>query len=148
MVMAYGFNPGESILAAKDSDGNLLCCAEHLDNLFSSGHKFAALVSQMAMVEAALHLHAKAVIQINGLAIVIPKKATFGTIKKIVVDNELIADAVVIAKLDSYVADRNDLAHNIIVRFASADLDASYKVGTDLISFFCGEMFSEVLAHN
>lgn len=136
MVMVYGVETNEYSLAAVDSDNIVFCWVERLDEMFASGLKFEALVAQMALVEAALHMYAGSVIQIGGLNIKVPTKATFGIVKKFIIDNKLIDDVAIVSKLEGYVADRNNLAHNLIVHYASYNFDAIYGVGGELIIYF------------
>lgn len=155
MVMVLGDSPGQSKIAATDSESNLLTDIERLDYLFTNGQRFEATVAQMALIEALLLFYLKAKIQSEGAKVKEDleklhknRKLTFGKVKDIVIKNNVLHDEAIKPDLVKYVSYRNDLAHNLIGSFSSVDLDDFYARGQRLADFFHAYLLLIVKHHN
>ena len=154
MVVAIGDKPNQSKVTATDKNNHLITHVERLDHLFQNGFQFEAAVSQMALVEALLLFYLKSRIQADGFTVKEnlenlhrAKRLTFGKVKDIVINNNILHDTSIQPDLISYVGYRNDLAHNLISTFSSVDLQQFYTIGQRLIGFFYTYLLQIVKRH-
>ncbi len=141
MTIGIGFEPG--LITAVDSDGELLTRVERLDYLYKTGFRFEAAVSQMVLVEALLFAYFKARIQADRIDIKEDfdslwksRRLTFGKVKKMVLDNNILHDKSIASGLIEYVNHRNELAHKLVLMIRRVDFEHFYGLGQTLISFF------------
>ncbi|MFH1459990.1 MAG: hypothetical protein ABIG64_06425 [Candidatus Omnitrophota bacterium] len=143
MVVKLGQMSSESKISAFDSSNKLLTNIERINQLYDKGMEFEAAICQMAIIEALTLFYLKARIQADKKKVKedIKKirknnKLTFGTVKKIIINNNVLEDNSIGQDLINYVDYRNDLAHNLIETFNSIDLKNFYKIGQKLINFY------------
>lgn len=136
-----GDNRDEADIWVVDASERVLTSARRIDELQRAGYIFEAAVAQATVVEGLLLCYLLTAKQIDLIKFdnttekrLAEERITFGQVKDALKKAQAFHNAALAGDVESYVAERNQLAHHLAIGLKAYDLEQFYEKGRHIAS--------------
>lgn len=144
----------EKDIAAVGVDQQPLTSLERQESMFKSGWRFEAAISRAAMVEGLLLQYLLCAKQVRGVTFdtrtqqrLTDERITFGQVKDALKNAGAFHDARLETDVDTYVLERNRIAHHLLAGLTIFDLKTFFEMGGSIALRLWTQILKETEPH-